>query len=78
MTKNLSELHQDVPATILQIKEGCQKEFALRLLSLGFTPGTPIKVIFCAPITANPLAVEVRGAVLAIRREEAAWIEVDC
>ena len=47
-----------------------------RLLDLGFTPGEEISVTQCAPL-GDPLVVRVRGALLALRKREAAWILVE-
>ena len=46
-----------------------------RLLDLGFTPGEEIAVTLVAPL-GDPLVVRVRGALLALRKREAAWIWV--
>ena len=47
-----------------------------RLLDLGFTPGEEIAVTHTAPL-GDPLVVRVRGALLALRKREAAWIWVE-
>jgi ferrous iron transport protein A len=47
-----------------------------RLLDLGFTPGEAIVVTQRVPL-GDPLVVRVRGALLALRRREAAWIWVE-
>lgn len=47
-----------------------------RLLDLGFTPGEEITVTQRAPL-GDPLIIRVRGALLALRRREAAWICVE-
>ena len=47
-----------------------------RLLDLGFTPGEEISVTQFAPL-GDPLVVRVRGALLALRKREAAWILVE-
>jgi ferrous iron transport protein A len=47
-----------------------------RLLDLGFTPGEEIVVTQRVPL-GDPLVVRVRGALLALRRREAAWIWVE-
>jgi ferrous iron transport protein A len=47
-----------------------------RLLDLGFTPGEEITVTQHAPL-GDPLVVRVRGALLALRKREAAWILVE-
>jgi ferrous iron transport protein A len=46
-----------------------------RLLDLGFTPGEEIVITHRTPL-GDPLIVRVRGALLALRRREAAWILV--
>ncbi len=46
-----------------------------RLLDLGFTPGEEISVTRAAPF-GDPLIVRLRGALLALRKREAAWIWV--
>lgn len=55
--------------------EGPHQDCA-RLLDLGFTPGEEITVTQRAPL-GDPLVVRVRGALLALRRREAAWILVE-
>jgi ferrous iron transport protein A len=52
------------------------REDCSRLLDLGFTPGEEIIVTHTAPL-GDPLVVRVRGALLALRRREAAWIIVE-
>lgn len=47
-----------------------------RLLDLGFTPGEQITVTHAAPF-GDPLVVRIRGALLALRKREAAWIRVE-
>ena len=55
--------------------EGPHQDCA-RLLDLGFTPGEEISVTQCAPL-GDPIVVRVRGALLALRKREAAWILVE-
>ena len=47
-----------------------------RLLDLGFTPGEEVMVTHVAPL-GDPLVIRVRGALLALRKREAAWIFVE-
>jgi Fe2+ transport system protein FeoA len=47
-----------------------------RLLDLGFTPGEEVTVTHAAPF-GDPLVIRVRGALLALRKREAAWIRVE-
>jgi len=46
-----------------------------RLLDLGVTPGELIVVTHAAPL-GDPLVIRIRGASLALRKREAAWIWV--
>jgi ferrous iron transport protein A len=47
-----------------------------RLMDLGFTPGEEVSVTQTAPF-GDPIVVRVRGALLALRKREAAWIRVE-
>jgi Fe2+ transport system protein FeoA len=49
---------------------------AQRLLDLGFIPGTPVRVVRRAPL-GDPVAFELRGARMCLRRREAARIFVE-
>jgi ferrous iron transport protein A len=51
------------------------REDCSRLLDLGFTPGEEVAVAQAAPL-GDPLVIRVRGALLALRKREAAWIWV--
>jgi ferrous iron transport protein A len=46
-----------------------------RLLDLGITPGEQVVVTHTAPL-GDPLVIRIRGASLALRKREAAWIWV--
>ncbi len=48
----------------------------LRLMELGFVSGAHFEVLHQAPFGGDPIAVKVRGSVIAIRRGEANQIEV--
>ncbi len=47
-----------------------------RLVELGFAPGTAVEVRGRAPL-GDPVDVRVRGGQIAVRRDEAACVEVD-
>ena len=47
-----------------------------RIVELGFTPGTLVAVRTRAPL-GGPIEVKLRGGLLAIRRDEAACVQVD-
>jgi ferrous iron transport protein A len=46
-----------------------------RLLDLGFTPGEEVAVTQASPL-GDPIVIRIRGALLALRKREAAWIWV--
>lgn len=48
---------------------------AIRLLEMGLTPGTSVRVVGTAPL-GDPLELEVRGYRLSVRRSEAASVDV--
>lgn len=48
-----------------------------RLVEVGFLPGTEFQVPFDAPLSHDPMAVQFKNAVYAIRREDAQFIEVE-
>ena len=51
------------------------REDCNRLMDLGFTPGEEVIVTHAVPL-GDPLVVRIRGALLALRKREAAWIRV--
>lgn len=48
----------------------------LRLMELGFTPGQEVTVIAKSPFK-DPLAVSVRGTIIALRKAEAECIKIN-
>ncbi len=69
----LSQLKVNQTAKIIQIKNGCF--LRVRLLDLGFVPGTEITVLHAAPFN-GPMELYLRGYHLTLRRSDAAMIEV--
>jgi Fe2+ transport system protein FeoA len=47
-----------------------------RLLEMGFTPGTAVRVVKYAPLR-DPLECEIKGYHIALRVSEALWIVVE-
>jgi ferrous iron transport protein A len=72
--RNLSTIPLNQPVRIERL-DGPKQDCA-RLLDLGFTPGEVVSVTHLAPL-GDPLVVRVRGALLALRKREAAWIWVE-
>ena len=71
MTKELCALRPGEAARVarLEIAPGMRR----RLLDLGFTEGTKVRCLFDAP-GGDPQAYWVRGAIIALRREDATRI----
>ncbi|MBC7385196.1 MAG: ferrous iron transport protein A [Cryobacterium sp.] len=60
----------------LIVATGGPIEIRRRLLEMGFLEGSVVEVIHEAPFGKDPIAVRVRGTLLALRRNEANYIEV--
>jgi DtxR family Mn-dependent transcriptional regulator len=70
----LSSLEPGQAGRILALRtEGFNRR---RLLDLGLTPGTVVECSFPGPM-AEPMAYRVRGALIALRREQANEIEIE-
>lgn len=69
--KRLSELKIGDEAVITQMPENNR-----RLLDIGLIKGTTVKCVLKSPL-GNPAAYKIRGAVIAIRDEDAKNIEVE-
>ena len=67
----LSDLNPGQKARILGVSEGSSA--ALRLLDIGFTPGTLVQVKACAS-GGNPMLIEIRKNAVILRKQEAACI----
>lgn len=70
--------------TLDQLKVGAQAtveevvgfdDIAIRLMEMGLTPGTELRIIGEAPL-GDPLELEIRGYRLSLRRSEAKRVEV--
>ena len=51
------------------------EELRMRLLEMGFTPGECIRLVAASPFH-NPIAVNLRGTVFALREYEAACLKI--
>ena len=71
MTLDLLKIGED--ARVVTIR--CEGFLKTRLADLGLLPGTLITPLNTSPL-GDPVAYSVRGSVVAIRREDAAQIEV--
>ena len=69
----LDKLNINKNATILNLN--CNGDLRRRLLDLGLVNGTDIKAIFKSPM-GNPIAYEVRGTTIALRKEDSKLIKI--
>ena len=70
---NLSQLPLNKNGIIKEIK--CEGNIKRRLLDMGLVKGTNIKPVLVSP-SKDPRAFEVRGTIIAIRKEDAKKIEI--
>ena len=76
MTKTLFDLVSGDRARILRIRGGGSLSIRQRLLDMGVTRGSEVKVERHAPL-GDPVEVFVKGYYLALRMNEAKEIEVE-
>jgi DtxR family transcriptional regulator, Mn-dependent transcriptional regulator len=74
--RTLAEVGPGVVAVVSGIAPSCQGPQRRRLLDLGVVPGTRIEAELVSP-SGDPVAYRLRGALIALRREQAEWIEVE-
>jgi ferrous iron transport protein A len=71
---HLGELRESQRAVVISVNgEG---SFRRRLMELGLTPGTEVVRTGTSPL-GDPVSYRVRGAVLSLRRRDAAWVLVE-
>ena len=71
---HLSDLKIGQVAKVLALHSD-NKALRRRLLDLGLVHGTNIKAVFKSPI-GNPIAYEIRGTTIALRKEDSKLIDV--
>ena len=70
---NLADLKDGATGRVVAVTgEALLRE---RIVELGFTPGTLVTVR-CRALLGDPIEVKLRGGLLAIRRDEAACVDV--
>lgn len=72
VNRKLSEYQPNTLCRVLGIKPG---ELSAKLMEMGLYKGQTLRVLFKAPLGC-PIAVEVGGYILSLRKDEAALIEV--
>ena len=71
----LADLGVGQSADVVGISPACQGPQRRRLLDLGVVPGTVIGAVM-ASAAGDPIAYDIRGAMIGLRRQQAAWIRV--
>jgi ferrous iron transport protein A len=76
--KTLGQLNPGSVARVLSVgtKDDCSADLMRRLLEMGVLVGARVEVLHQAPFGGDPLAIRVRGSIIALRRNEANHIEV--
>lgn len=74
-TMRLSELTDQSVAEVVGLDEACQGFSRRRLMDLGFTSGARIRP-FLKTFAGDPRAYEVRGTLIALRNDQAAYVLV--
>jgi Fe2+ transport system protein FeoA len=71
----LADLDQNVAAEVVRLDDVCQGFSRRRLMDLGFTDGAQVRPVL-RTFAGDPRAYEVRGTVVALRRDQAAYVLV--
>ena len=74
--RTLADAARGEPVRVVGIAPACQGPQRRRLLDLGVVPGTTV-VAELVSAAGDPVAYRIRGALIALRREQASWIEVE-
>jgi DtxR family Mn-dependent transcriptional regulator len=72
----LADLVPGESARVVRISAACQGLQRRRLLDLGVVPGTLVTAEFTSP-GGDPIAFQIRGALIALRRAQARLIQID-
>ena len=73
--RRLSSLALNEVAVVSDISPACRGPERRRLLDLGLVPGTTVKAEFASP-AGDPVAYRVRGALIALRAQQAEMIHI--
>jgi len=72
--RTLKNLKPGIEARVARVHgEGALR---LRIMELGLTPGTPVRVRKIAPL-GDPIEIHVRGYALSLRKADAALVELE-
>ncbi|MGK7313306.1 MAG: metal-dependent transcriptional regulator [Candidatus Longimicrobiales bacterium M2_2A_002] len=74
--RTLAEAERGETVRVTALSPACQGSQRRRLLDLGVVPGTEITPELVSS-GGDPVAYRIRGALIALRREQAEWIEIE-
>jgi DtxR family Mn-dependent transcriptional regulator len=74
-SSTLADLHPGQSGRVTRISLACAGAQRRRLLDLGVVPGTTITAVLRSA-GGDPVAYTIRGALIALRRHQAEWIEI--
>jgi DtxR family Mn-dependent transcriptional regulator len=74
--ETLADVDQGEKARVLGIHSGLQGPQRRRLLDLGLVPGTVVEAELASPGD-DPVAYRIRGALIALRKDQSCWVQVD-
>jgi Fe2+ transport system protein FeoA len=74
-TITLRDLKPGQQAKVVNISQWCQGAERRRFMDLGIVPGTVIEAEMTSP-SGDPTAYNIRGAIIALRREQAKLINM--
>jgi DtxR family Mn-dependent transcriptional regulator len=74
--RTLADTKRGESVRVVGISPRCQGPQRRRLLDLGVVPGTMVEPELVSR-SGDPVAYRIRGALIALRREQAEWIEVE-
>jgi DtxR family Mn-dependent transcriptional regulator len=74
--KTLADIKIGSSARVKRILPGCRGQQRRRLMDLGVLPGTEISADMRSPL-GDPVAYSIRGASIALRRDQACMIEIE-
>jgi ferrous iron transport protein A len=71
----INDLAKGVAARVIAIREGL--DFSEKLREFGFSEGDEVEVLGYGPMGGQPIAVRLNRTIVAMRKSEAAAIEVE-
>lgn len=73
----LSDITPGIQATVIQVSAQTEPDpIANRLRDLGFVAGEPVRLVTLGPFGSDPILVQIGFTRFALRRSEAARVEV--